>query len=314
MLSNVLNMGFLVSLLAGTIRMATPILIPALGRLYTQRAGILNLGVEGTMLMGAISGFLFACLTGNLWVGLLAGILCGAVYSVLMAWLSVTMRANQVIAGIGMNILATGLAAYIYRVVFGIRALPAKITSFQALNIPVLTDIPFFGKVLFNHNILVYIGFALIPITWFILEKTVFGLKIKAVGEHPRAADAKGISVGGIRYAAVIIGGAYAGMGGAFMTIAYLNTFTEGVIGGFGFMAVSIVIFGRLQPVRSMWGALLFGFASALQLRLQAQGVGIPSQLLLMLPYILTVVALIFASKNAELPSAYTIPYSRMER
>ena len=309
-----INLAFFVSLLAGTIRMATPILIPALGQLYTQRAGVLNLGVEGTMLMGAISGFLFACLTNNLWVGLLGGILCGAIYSLLMAWLSVTMRANQVIAGIGMNILAAGLAAYIYRVVFGIRALPAKIESFQAIHIPGLSDLPVVGTVLFSHNILVYIGFALIPITWFILEKTVFGLKIKAVGEHPRAADAKGINVGAIRYAAVIIGGAYAGMGGAFMTIAYLNTFTENVIGGFGFMAVSIVIFARFQPVRSMWGALLFGCASALQLRLQAMGIGIPSQLLLMLPYILTVIALIFASKKAEFPSAYTLPYSRMER
>ena len=313
-MSNIWNLAFFISLLAGTIRMATPILIPALGQLYTQRSGVLNLGVEGTMLIGAITGFLFTCLTGSLWIGLFAGILFGALYSVLMAWLSVTMRANQVIAGIGMNILATGIAAYIYRVVFGIRALPAKITSFQAIHIPGLSDIPFFGTVFFSHNILVYIGFALIPVTWFILERTVFGLKIKAVGEHPRAADAKGISVEGIRYAAIIIGGAYAGMGGAFMTIAYLNTFTEGVIGGFGFMAVSIVIFARLKPLRSMWGALLFGFASALQLRLQAQGVGIPSQLLLMLPYILTIIALIFASKKAELPSAYTIPYSRMER
>jgi len=309
-----LNVAFFVSLIAGTIRLATPIMIPALGQLYTQRAGILNLGVEGTMLMGAITGFLFACLTDNLWIGLLAGILAGALYSLIMAWLSVTMRANQVIAGIGMNILASGLAAYIYRVVFGIRALPAKIESFQAINIHGLSDLPVIGTILFSHNILVYIGFALIPVTWFILEKTVFGLKIKAVGEHPRAADSKGISVGGIRYAAVVIGGAYAGMGGAFMTIAYLNTFTENVIGGFGFIAVSIVIFARFQPVRSMWGALLFGCASALQLRLQAQGIGIPSQLLLMLPYILTVVALIFASKKAEFPGAYTVPYSRMER
>ena len=171
-----------------------------------------------------------------------------------------------------------------------------------------LSKIPYVGTVLFNHNILVYMAFALVPITWFILEKTTFGLKIKAVGEHPRAADS------GIRYAAVIIGGAYAGAGGVFMTIAYLNMFTESVIGGFGYIAVSVVIFARFTPGRAMWGALLFGFASALQVRLQALGSGIPSQLLLMLPYILTVVALIFASKKAEFPGAYTIPYSRMER
>ena len=314
MLSEILNVSFFVSLFAGTIRLATPILLPALGQLYTQRAGILNLGVEGTMLMGSISGFAVACATNNLWLGLAAGILGGMLYSLVMAWLSVTMRANQVIAGIGMNILASGLAAYIYRLIFGIRALPAKITSFQAIDIPGLSDIPVIGTIFFQHNILVYFAFALVPITWFILEKTTFGLKIKTVGEHPRAADSKGISVGGIRYAAVLIGGAYAGAGGAFMTIAYLNTFTESVIGGFGYIAVSVVIFARFMPGKAMWGAMLFGLTSALQLRLQAQGIGIPSQLLLMLPYIMTIIALIFASKKAEFPSAYTVPYSRMER
>ena len=314
MLHNILTLEFLMSLLAGTIRLATPILLPALGQIYTQRAGILNLGVEGTMLMGALSAFSVAFASGNLWLGLLAGIAAGILYSLLMAWLSVSMRANQVIAGIGMNILAGGLAAYIYRVIFGIRALPAKITSFQAVKIPVLSDLPFAGPVFFQHNILVYIAFLLVPVTWFILEKTVFGLRIKAVGEHPRAADSKGISVERMRYAAVLIGGAYAGAGGAFMTIAYLNMFTEKVIGGFGYIAVSVVIFARFMPGRAMLGALLFGMASALQLRLQAQGIPIPSQLLLMLPYLMTVAALIVASKRAAFPSAYTVPYSRLDR
>lgn len=315
MLSEILTTGFLVSLFAGMIRLATPILMPALGQLYTQRAGILNLGVEGTMLMGAICAFAATCATGNnLLVGLLAGLAGGVLYSLIMAWLSITMKANQVIAGIGMNILATGLSAYIYRVIFGIRALPAKVTPFPTVNIPLLADIPVVGPIFFQHNILVYAAFVLVPITWFILEKTTFGLKIKAVGEHPRAADSKGVSVRGIRYASVLIGGAYAGIGGAFMTIAYLNTFTENVIGGFGYIAVSVVVFARFMPGRAMWGSLLFGLASALQLRLQAQGIGIPSQLLLMLPYIMTIIALIFASKNAEFPSAYTIPYSRLDR
>lgn len=314
MLSEIFTTGFFVSLLAGTIRLATPILMPALGQIYTQRAGILNLGVEGTMLMAAVCGFSVAAATGNLWLGFITGVVSGAVFSTLMAWLSVSLRVNQVIAGIGMNILASGLAAYIYRLIFGIRTLPAKITSFQAIDIPVLSDIPYLGTVFFQHNILLYFAFLLVPITWFILEKTTFGLKIKAVGEHPRAADSKGISVSAIRYAAIIIGGAYAGAGGVFMTIAYLNMFTESVIGGFGYIAVSVVIFARFQPVKAMWGALLFGFASALQVRLQSLGSGIPSQLLLMLPYMMTIVALIFASKKADFPSAYTIPYSRMER
>ena len=314
MLSEIFSLGFIVSLLAGTIRLATPILMPALGQVYTQRAGILNLGVEGTMLMAAVTGFSCAAATGNLWFGFFVGVITGAVYSLLMAWLSVTLKANQVIAGIGMNILATGLAAYTYRLIFGIRTLPASITPFQSLNFPVLSDIPYLGTVFFGHNILVYLAFALVPITWFILEKTTFGPKIKAVGEHPRAADSKGINVGLMRYIAVLIGGAYAGAGGVFMTIAYLNMFTESVIGGFGYIAVSVVIFARFDPKRAMWGSLLFGFASALQVRLQALGSGIPSQLLLMLPYIMTIIALIFASKKAEFPSAYTQPYSRLDR
>ena len=231
-----------------------------------------------------------------------------------MAWLSITMKANQVIAGLGMNILGAGLAAYIYRVIFGVQSLPPAITAFQSISVPGLSDIPILGPVIFQHNALVYLGFLLLPLNWFILEKTTFGLKIKAVGEHPRAADSKGVSVAGVRYAAVLIGGLYAGAAGAFMTIAYLNTFTEAVIGGRGYIAVAVVIFARFLPVRAMWGALLFGFASALQMRLQALGVAIANQLMLMLPYIMTIIALVFASNKAEFPSAYTIPYSRMER
>jgi ABC-type uncharacterized transport system permease subunit len=314
MLSNIFSLSFVVSLIASTIRLATPILIPALGQIYTQRAGILNLSVEGTMLMGSIAGFAVACGTGSLWLGLLAGIATGVLFSLIMAWLSITVRANQVIAGIGLNILAAGLAAYIYRVIFGIRALPAQIVPFQSLDVKGLSDLPVVGPILFQHNWLVYLAFALVPATWFVLEKTTYGLKIKAVGEHPRAADSKGVSVAGIRYSAVLIGGAYAGLGGAFMTIAYLSSFTESVIGGRGYIAVSVVIFARFLPKRAMWGALLFGLASALQLRLQALGVDIASQLLLMLPYLATIVALIFASKKAEMPGAYAVPYSRMER
>ena len=314
-MSGIFTLSFFVSLLASMVRLATPILLPALGQIYTQRAGILNLGTEGTMLIGAVCAFIAASVSGSLWLGILAGILAGMIYSILMAWLSVTMRANQVIAGIGMNILASGLAAFLYRLVFGIRSLPPQVVPFQDIRIPVLSDIPLLGQILFSHNIIVYIAYALIvPLSWFILEKTTFGLKIKAVGENPRAADSKGINVGVMRYAATLIGGAYAGMGGAFMTIAYMNTFTEKIIGGFGFIAVSVVIFARFMPVKAMFGALLFGIAQALQLRLQAKGVNIPAQFLLMMPYILTIIALIFASKKAEFPSAYTIPYSRMER
>ena len=314
MLEEIFTLSFIASLLASTIRLATPILIPALGQIYTQRAGILNLGVEGTMLIGSVGGFAVAFFTGSVWLGLLGGMIFGGVWSILMAWLSVTMGANQVIAGIGLNILGAGMAVYLYRVIFGVRSLPPQVTPFAKMDIPFLSDIPVIGTVLFSHNILVYLGFLLVPITWFVMEKTTFGLKIKAVGEHPAAADSKGISVIGIRYTAVILGGVYAGIGGAFMSIGYLSSFTESIIGGRGFIAVAVVIFARFIPAKAMGGALLFGFATALQMRLQALGVDIANQLLLMLPYVMTIVALIFASKKADFPSAYTTAYSRTER
>lgn len=314
MLSNIFTASFFISLLAGTVRLATPILLPALGQLYTQRAGILNLGVEGTMTIGAVSGFIAGYMSNNLWLGMLAGIFFGMLWSAIMAWLSVTMRANQVIAGIGLNILGGGAAVYVYRVVFGIQSLPPQVDPFAAVKIPLLGDIPIIGPVLFQHNVLVYLAFIMVIVTWFVLEKTTFGLKIKAVGEHPRAADSKGISVAGIRYSAIIIGGAYAGAAGAFMSLGYMNMFTESIVSGRGFIAVSVVVFARFMPLRSMWGALIFGFASALQVRLQAMGIDIANQIMLMLPYVLTIIALISASKKAEFPSAYTQPYSRLER
>ena len=314
MLSSIFTVSFLVSLLAGTIRLATPILLPALGQIYTQRAGILNLGVEGTMTIGAVAGFAAAYKSGNLWIGLLSGMFFGMLWSLIMAWLSVTMRANQVIAGIALNILGAGTAVYAYRIIFGIQSLPPQVEPFKAVNIPVLSSIPIIGQIFFQHNILVYLSYIMVIVTWFILEKTTFGLKIRAVGEHPRAADSKGIHVAGVRYVAVLIGGLYAGAAGAFMSTAYMNLFTESIISGRGFIAVSVVIFARFMPIKAMWGALLFGFASALQMRLQAMGIDLANQLLLMLPYVMTIVALIVASKKAEFPSAYTIPYSRMER
>lgn len=314
MLSEILTTGFLISLLASTIRLATPILLSALGQIFTQKAGILDLGVEGTMTIGAVTGFILTFKTGNLWIGIVGAMVVGLLWNSIMAWISVNMKANQVIAGTALNILSVGFAAYIYRVIFGIQSLPPQVEPFQSIKIPVLGDIPVLGKIFFQHNIIVYLAYIMVFVTWFIFEKTTYGLKVKAVGEHPKAADSKGISVAKIRYSAIMIGGLYAGLAGAFMSIAYMNLFTESIIGGRGFIAVSVVIFARWIPIRAMFGAILFGFASALQMRLQAQGIEVANQFMLMLPYGMTILALISASKKAEFPSAYTQPYSRMER
>lgn len=314
MISEIFTSAFLISVLGSAIRLATPILATSLGEIYTQRAGVMNLGLEGTMLMGALCGFLGAYSSGSLFVGVLCGMAAGVVMSTLMAFLSVTMKANQVIAGTALTILGGGLAAFIYRAVFGLQKVPPQVQNFQAIHIPWLSDLPVVGPIFFQHNLLVYLIFLLVPITWFILEKTVLGLRIKAVGEHPRAADSKGISVARTRYTAVMIGGAYAGLAGAYLTIAYMNSFTENIVSGRGFIALAVVIFARWKPQLAMWGSLLFGFANALQIRLQALGAPIPNQFLLMLPYVITIIVLVSVSKKAEFPSAYTQPYSRMER
>lgn len=314
MINEILSAAFFISVLGSAIRLATPILATSLGEIYTQRSGIMNLGLEGTMLMGALFGFMGTYFSGNLLVGIICGIAAGMVMSALMAFLSITMKANQVIAGTALTIFGCGLAAFIYRTVFGIQKIPPQVTNFQPVKIPLLGDIPFVGDILFNHNILVYFIYLLVPITWFVLEKTVLGLRIKAVGEHPRAADSKGISVTGVRYTATIIGGAYAGLGGAFLTIAYMNSFTDNIVSGRGYIALAVVIFAHWKPTTAMWGSLLFGIADALAIRLQALGAPIPNQFLLMLPYVITIIVLVSVSKKAEFPSAYTKPYSRMER
>lgn len=231
-----------------------------------------------------------------------------------MAWLSVTMRANQVIAGTALNILGGGAAVYLYRVIFGIQSLPPQVEPFAAVHVPVLSSIPVIGPIFFQHNILVYLSYLMAIVTWFILEKTTFGLKIKAVGENPRGHGFQGHQRG----EDTLRGGADRRSlrrgRGAFMSTAYMNLFTEDIISGRGFIAVSVVIFARFMPFRAIWGALLFGFATALQMRLQALGINIANQLMLMLPYVLTILALVTASRKAEFPSAYTVPYSRLER
>lgn len=294
--------------------MSMPILLPALGEIFTQRSGILNLGLEGIMLMGALAGFAGTFFTQNLWVGLLAAVITGILFSLIMGFLSITVKANQVIAGTAITILGTGLSTFLFREMFGIQKLPPQIESFAPLEIPLLSDIPFLGPVLFNHNAMIYLTLILVVFTAFVLEKTRFGLQVRAVGENPRAADSKGINVALVRYLCVMIGGAFAGLGGAFLSIGFMNTFIDGMVAGRGFIAVAVVIFARWNPYRALGAALLFGGASALQMRLQAIGVPIPHQFLLALPYALTILVLLSVSKKAEFPAAYTLPYSRSER
>ncbi|HZU87201.1 MAG TPA: ABC transporter permease [Anaerolineaceae bacterium] len=303
---------FLENLIAATFRISTPILLAATGETYAERSGVLNLGIEGTMLFGAFVGFFVADATGSLWIGLLIAIVFGVLSGLLMGLLTVTLGVNQHVSGLSVTLLLTGLSLFAFRLNFGGGGgTPPRITPFDQVR--PLGDIPFLGTIS-EQYLLTYITFLLIvPLAWWVLYKTNFGLKIRAVGENPEAADAAGINVYAIRYAALAIGGGLMAAGGAFLALAQVGSFTHAIVSGRGWVAIAIVIFGNWNPKRVMWGALIFGGTFALQLRLQAMGLQlpIPYEAFLALPYIVTIIALVIAGRNASYPAALLKPYRR---
>ncbi len=309
--TDLISTAFLIGILAASIRLATPILLAALGELFTERAGILNLGLEGIMLMGTLGGFLGAYWTGNLWAGVFAAMIVGVLMGLLMGVMSITVKANQVVAGLGITILGSGLSTLLFRLSFGLRTAPPTLDIFPAIKIPLLSQIPILGPIFFEHNILVYLTLILVPISAFVLYRTKFGLAVRAVGESPDAVDTRGLSVNRLRYLSLVIGGALAGLGGAYMVLGSLGLFWTNMTAGRGFIAIAVVVFAKWDPWRALLGALVFGLASALQISLQTVSVPIPSELLLMLPYIITIIVLVIVSRRAEFPAAFAIPYFR---
>ncbi len=291
------------------VRLATPYLYAALGEMFAQRSGVLNLGVDGIMLLGAYAAFFVALNTGSLWLGLLAAALVGLALGLLMSVVSVTLQAEQGISGIGLYLFGLGLSSLLFKKTLGS---VASITGFQPVRIPVLGDIPLVGDVLFNHNVLVYGAFLLVPVAFWVLNHTTLGLAIRAVGQKPEAADSLGVSVGRIRYFSVCLGGLLAGVAGASLSIALINLFQENMTNGQGFIAVALVYFGGWSPIGVMVGALLFSFVNALQLWIQVKGINLPSDVAVMLPYILTIAALAFV-RRGQLPAALARPFERGE-
>ena len=301
-------MEFLFALLGATLRISTPILFAALGETLIERAGILNLGIEGTMLLSAFSGFVVAQLSGSLAWGLAAAVLTGIVLCAFMGFLSVTLGLNQHVAGLGITLLASGLALFSFRLLYGGASTPPALNkSFQ--QIPILKGTLL--EPLFSHYWLTFLALLLVPALGWLLQKTAFGLRLRSVGENPEAADIAGLNVYAVRYQALIVGGALMGLAGAFLSLAQLGAFTHGLVNGRGWVAIAIVIFGNWQPAKVLYGALLFGFLQALQLRLQAQGVPLPYEALLALPYIITIIVLAFSGRNASYPAALLKPYRR---
>ena len=308
-------MAIIIGIIHSGIRLATPYLFAALGETISQRSGVLNLGTEGVMLMGAFFGFYVNFTTGNPWLGVLAAAFVGVLMGLFMSVVSVTFQAEQGISGIGLSLFGLGVSSMLFKTMLGT---VEGVKGFSELKFCVsnsfcLSDLPVVGNIFFNHSILTYAAFLLVPIVTYILNKTTWGLKVRAVGQNPEAADSLGVSVKKTRYAAVMLGSALAGIAGASLSISLLGIFQENMTNGIGFIAVALVYFGGWSPVGVMLGALLFSSVNALQLWVQVLNLPIPSDVAVMLPYLLTIVALAIPFRRSLQPAALTKPYERGE-
>jgi len=301
---------FIQTILAATWRLATPFIYASIGEVFTERAGVLNIGLEGFMLIGAFAGFAASFYTNSPIIGLLAAAACGLLFGLIFALFTVTIKTNQIVVGAAFNLIGLGLTGFLSRTFFVEKALGVK--TFLPIDIPILSDIPVLGEALFSHNLLVYATVLTVLVAGFVLYRTAFGLSLRSVGEHPIAADTAGINVSAMRYAGVLIGTTLTSLGGAYLTLAHTNQFVENITTGRGFIALAIVVFGRWSPKGAFWASLLFGFFYALQLRLQAMvSVTIPYQFLQALPYVMTLLALILARGRTAAPRALGVPYEK---
>jgi len=305
--------GLVVMLLKHTIMRSFPILVAALGEVYSERSGVLNLGCEGIIAMGAATGFLATYFSGNPLIGFLTGLLTGMVFGLLHSYLSVTLRINQLISGLSIWILGIGLSSLLYRISIGITTALPVLATLRDIPVPLLSDIPVIGPVLFRQNALIYLMYVMIPVLYVVLFKTSIGLSIRAVGENPRVADTLGINVFRTRYACVLFATSLMGLAGAYLSLVEIGTFTEGIGAGRGWIALALVIFGRWNPLVVFLGSLLFAGLEAYQYQLQLVSPGIPYQFLQMIPYIATIAVLIYAYRRAEAPAALATPYERKE-
>jgi simple sugar transport system permease protein len=293
--------------------MGTIVLLGALGELVAERAGVLNLSVEGMMLTGAFAGFLGAFYSGSLWIGVLVAAAAGVLVSSIFAVLAVVFHISQEVSGLSVNIFASGLTFYLYRTIFpdvGGTNIPA-LTPFSTVNIPILSDIPIIGRIFFQQYALSYIAIIMMVLISFYLYRTKSGLILRTLGENPRAVDMKGINVTLYRFLAVLFGGMMAGLAGAFITLASVGIFVADITAGRGWLAIAIVIFGDWKPGRIVLASLFFGLIDALQMQLQALGVDLPFQLFLAMPYILTTVAVFLSRKKSGAPLALGLHYVR---
>jgi len=309
-----LDTNLIIAILQATVRSGTPILFACVGEIYAERSGNLNLGVEGMMLIGAIAGFFATFMTQSPVAGVIMAALMGAAFSLIHAYVTITLRADQIVSGLTLTLLGTGMSGF-----FGQSMVGQVAPGFEKLPIPGLSEIPWIGTILFQQDALVYLSYILVPIAWWVLYRTHLGLSIRSVGESPDTADSLGIRVSALRYGCVMFGGAMAGIAGAYLSLAYTTMWIEQMTAGRGWIAIALVIFAGWSPMKAFLGACLFGGADAMQLRFQAIGTPIPAHFLMMLPYLLTIGILILATRESVrrrlgAPAALAIPYAREER
>lgn len=302
------NLNFFSDYLVATLRLAVPLAFAALGGLYSERSGVLNIALEGMLLTGAFTSAAATFYTGSPWLGILVSLIAGGLVGLLHAILCITLRVDQLVSGLAINLVAAGLTSFLARLVFR-GSSTQQLPGIGAIMIPGLANIPLIGPLLFQSDILVYLLFILVILTTYILFKTSFGLTLRAVGESPKAADTAGISVPFVRYIAVVISGTLASLGGAYLTLVQVRFFAEGMSAGKGFIAIAALIFGRWHPVGTALACLLFGATEALQLRIQALGANIPYQFLVMLPYAIALLALVGKLGKSTPPKALGTPY-----
>jgi len=317
-----MEIALFASILTITIRAGTSLMYATIGEIITERAGILNLGVEGMMIMGAVTAFAAAFHSDSAWMGVATGMVVGGLLALIHAFLTITLRADQTVSGLALTIFGTGLASFLGQRLGpdGMPLVGQVGPRFHKVALPVLAEIPVIGPVLFHQDVLVYVVYLLVPLAWYILYKTRPGLHLRAIGESPHTADAMGVNVIGLRYLYTVLGGMLVGLGGAHLSLSYTPGWTENLTSGRGWIAIALVIFATWDPARAVVGALLFGGVNAIQFRLQAAGATIPAAFLNMLPYALTITVLVIITwweafrKRVGAPAALGIPYIREER
>jgi general nucleoside transport system permease protein len=297
-------------LVASMLRFATPLAFAAIGGIINERAGVVNIGLEGMMLAGAFFGIWATAWSGSWEVGLLMAMVFGGAFALVLAFFAIQLRADQIVVGFAINFLALGLTGYLFRDIYGTQGTPSDIDRIPSVHLSFIEGIPFIGDVFGNLSLMIWLMFALLILSWVVIFRTPIGLRLRAVGEHPRAADTVGISVYGIRYVAVVVSGMLAALGGAYLSIGFTGTFNEGMSAGRGYIALAAVIFGKWNPFGAFAACLLFGFASALSIPLQREA-DISANLLSTLPYVLTLVALVGVIGRSVGPAAVGRPYTK---